>query len=282
MANQKTTHNEDFFETKDGLRLFYQEWIPESIKSLIVIIHGFGEHSGRYSIPASFLAKNEYSVHSVDNRGFGQSAGTRSHVYDYNEYIQDIQEYIQVVKKKYPNKKIYLLGHSQGGLIATKFCLDLKPESKPDGIILSSPFFEVAMKVPVTKVIAGKVVSKILPTFALPTGLNSSHLTHDAEIVKAYDTDPLVNRKATARWFTETTKVQAEIIERASEFQIPMLCLQAGSDKIVDKNVTRRFYDLVTHENKTWKSYEGFYHEIMNELEKERVYKDIVEWLDAH
>jgi alpha-beta hydrolase superfamily lysophospholipase len=150
------------------------------------------------------------------------------------------------------------------------------------GMVLSSPFFGMAMKVPAVKVWGGKALSGIMPTLAMKSGLDPSWLSHDRSIVDQYAADPLVSNIATARWFTETLSAQEAALNEAGQVEGPLLVMQAGDDRVCSSLVTKRFFEVTAAPDKSFKLYEGFYHEIFNEVGRDQVLSDLFAWLESH
>src|SRR5262249_14850170 len=142
--------------------------------------------------------------------------------------------------QKAHDQRPFLLGHSMGGLIATRFAID--QQHTLAGLILSSPFFQLKLEVPPIKIAAGKLFSMILPRLPIPSGLRGADVTRDPEIAAAYDRDPLNNSNATARWFTESTAAQEEVFRRAAELTLPCLVLHGGADRIANPRRTEELF----------------------------------------
>lgn len=270
------------FSTTVGVDLFWQTWTASERgdrRGNILLIHGFGEHSARYEHVAVGLVRSGYDVFAFDVRGHGQSEGPRGFVMDFDLYMQDVAEMFKVGRKQLGEEvPWFVLGHSNGGLISMQYAL-----RRPEGITgfaVTSPFCAVAMKVPAWKTTAGRLLSRIIPKLGLPADINPEFVSRDAHVVKVYGEDPLNHGIATARWFTETTTAQADLLERAPMIKQPLLMLVGGSDKIADPEVAQRVYQRVGSSDRELEVYTEMYHEILNELEWERVLRRLVEWLD--
>ena len=267
---------EDFFTTFDNLKIFYrQNTFDKSIASL-VLIHGLGEHSGRYS---NFFNKfsNKFNILAMDLRGHGRSGGKRGHILSFSEYLNDIKYFIEYVRNISKNKKIYLLGHSMGGLISVRYAECYPGDIK--GMIVSSPLLKMRVHVHVIKKIIGRAVSRYIPGLSMQNGLDPAFLSHDKSVVEAYKNDPLVHTLVSARWFTEVTMAMEQCFKDASKISMPCLLLHAGDDQLTDPEGSRDLFPLISSKNKELKVYEGLYHEIFNEIEKERVFADLEKWL---
>jgi alpha-beta hydrolase superfamily lysophospholipase len=246
----------------------------------VVIVHGYGEHIRRYDESARALTAAGWAVRGIDLRGHGESAGTRGFIRRFDEYLDDVA--LVIARARETKGPLFLLGHSMGGLISTHVALQKK--AALDGLILSSPFFRLKLPVPAVKVYAGKFFSSVLPTLALPMGLKGADVTRDAELAALYDRDPLNLKKATSRWFTETSTAQEQALARGGDLALPCLFMHGGADKVADPRATEELFATVASKDKTLKIYEGQFHEIFNEPPADRVktFADVVAWLDAH
>jgi alpha-beta hydrolase superfamily lysophospholipase len=243
-----------------------------------VLIHGFGEHLLRYDEVAEVLVEGGYLVVAVDVRGHGKSDGRRGHVMAFGEFNADVDAAFDVADRVHPGGDRLLVGHSHGGLLALQYVIEGSGRS-PVALVVTSPFLGIAVKVPGWKAAAGRLLSRLKPDFLLPTDLDASLLSCDADVVEAYTADPLVHDKASARWFTEVQKAHAEVLRRAGEVVLPTLVMQGGDDKIVDVEATRRVAEALGAEDKKYIEYAGLRHEIFNEVERARVYDDLRSWL---
>lgn len=273
-------YQELFFDAEDGLRLFFRRWFVPGPKGLVAVVHGFAEHSGRYQQLAEDLCQAGWSVAAFDCRGHGQSGGRRAHIDRFDAYLHDLFHFLDEIGQHGFEGRPVLLGHSQGGLIAARF-VELHAE-RVSGLVLSSPFLGLAVKVPAIKAWAGKALSGVMPTLALKSGVDPAWLSHDQEVVARYAADPLVSNIATARWFTEVTAAQQATLEDAGRVRLPLLVLQAGDDRLAAVGATRSFFERAGSQDKFFEQYEGFYHEVFNEVGRERPVTELCDWLDTH
>ncbi|HOX43371.1 MAG TPA: lysophospholipase [Myxococcota bacterium] len=271
-------HKEHFFHAEDGLRLFFRSWSVPEPRGLVALLHGYAEHCGRYDHVAARLNEAGWSVAAVDYRGHGQSGGKRAHIEAFEEYLGDLDAFLGEARRAGFEGKPVLLGHSQGGLIAARYA-ELHPEGLR-ALALSSPFMDLAMQIPAVKAMAGRVMSRVWPSFSMPSGLDPSWVSHDQAAVARYAADPLVSHNTTARWFTEVTRAQAETLAEAGRLALPLLVQQAGDDRLALVEATRRLFGGAGSQDKRLEVYEGYYHEIFNEVGKDRVFADLTGWLD--
>jgi alpha-beta hydrolase superfamily lysophospholipase len=285
------------FTSADGtpLRADYYTDVdkPCPLRGVVVVIHGYCDHRGRYLHVADHLVQHGYSVLVGDLRGHGESGGERGFVRRFGDYLDDMSAFLVEAKVQLdlartarpavsPPERPIILGHSMGGLVALEYLL-AHPEVAR-AIALSSPFFGVKQHVPAWKRALGLAASLANPTLRMPNGLDSNDVSHDPEVRKSYATDPLVTHEATARWFTETMAAQADVRVRAGRIRTPMLMLHAGDDRIVDAAASQAVFSRIGASDKTLTFYPGLYHEIFNELEpdRKRVLEDLTNWLRDH
>ena len=276
------TYEEGHLHSADGTKLFYRRWEPKEPKAVLLFVHGVGEHSGRYVHVGQYFAERDFACYAHDYRGSGQSEGKRGYINRYCEYLDDFGGLIEVARERQPGKKLFAIGHSQGGTIVLAYALD-HPEAFA-GVIVSSPALGVVLgDMPAWKVLLANyltpILSRIVPGFALDNEINPDYLSHDPAVGEAYASDALVHDRAVVRWYTEYRRTQEEILSRASEFRVPCLVMQAGDDHLAPREKTEEFYSRLTISDKRLIVYEGFYHELFNEVEKERVLRDVEEWL---
>lgn len=272
---------ESFFQKDKTTRIFTQKWLPEdSPKGIILIVHGLAEHSGRYSNLINHLAPAGYAFYSLDHIGHGKSDGKRAFVQSFNDYIQPLRQLHQEIKEAHSDIPVYLFGHSMGGLIAANYLLQYQEEIK--GAVLSAPAIKVPEHITPTIVLAGKILSNLIPAFRM-IQLEAEGMSRDLNVVEAYEKDPLVFRgKVTARLGAELLKAMQKIADQASEIQVPFLVMQGSEDRLVEPDGAEFFYTHAGSQDKKLKIYEGLYHELINEPEKELVLNEIQEWLESH
>jgi alpha-beta hydrolase superfamily lysophospholipase len=280
MNPPETTGN---FTADNGTPVFYRHRPAETERARLVLAHGLGEHSGRYAHVIDRLAAQGISVWAMDHQGHGQSGGNRGHIDRFDQYLKDLKQMIDMAKNSAPEgMKCFLLGHSMGGLMVLRFS-EVFPDAV-DGVIASSPGLAPAMKIPVIKGGAAKLISNLWPTLTFDNELDTSYLSHDPAIVQAYINDPLVNRRISARWFTEFLSAMDAANSDAAAINIPTLMQVAGSDRLVDPQRSKNFFESLTTKDKSLFFYDDLYHEIYNELgqNREKVLNDLIKWLENH
>ena len=269
------------FEGVDGTKLYYQVWLPENPKAVVQVVHGFAEHSGRYMNVVNQLEPLDFAIYAHDLRGHGKSEGVQNYVDSMDQFVEDEKKFHDLIKEKHSNLKIFVLGHSMGSGIAMYFTK--KYESLMTGLILTGTGKYFGGEAGRVKRTFAKKMSKSFPKLRASSGINPQFLSHDPEVVNAYKTDPLVNyKKITARLGWEMIRSFEESPDIVGDFKLPIL-IQRGSE---DNQVTgtEELKNAFKTSDLTYNLYEGFYHEIFNELEKDRkkALKDLSDWLEKH
>jgi alpha-beta hydrolase superfamily lysophospholipase len=260
--------------------LYYASAMPPSgVKAVLGIIHGYADHGARYRHVMGALAEHGIGSVAIDLRGHGRALGHRGYCEHFSEFLDDARELRRLVDERAKGAPTFLFGHSFGGLVATSSVLESSGNLK--GLVLSGPFFGLALAVPKAKILAGKVASRVYPRLSLPTGLHGKEMTHDAERARAYDEDPLVFKNATARWFTETSAAQERAFANASRLALPLYITFGGADPVASLQSGKRFFDAAGSADKTWDPREGLFHEVLNEPSWKDLVEAIARWIIA-
>lgn len=280
-SDAEARHEEGFLNSADHLRIYWQRFTPPGPRATVAVLHGGGDHSGRYPAVTAALVRAGFQVALLDFRGHGQSDGRRWHVDAFSDYLADLDAFVaRLSADGAAGGRLFLLGHSQGALVAALWGL-----SRPGGAagyVFSSPYFRLALRPPLWKLAAAQVLARTVSWLPMEAGLSSEDLTSDPDLQRWTDRDPLYGRTTTARWFEESTRAQAEALRRAGEWTAPLLVLAAGADRIADPAAARAFVDAAPAADKRLVVYEGFRHELFNEVERERPIAEAVAWLSAH
>jgi acylglycerol lipase len=277
------SENISSFTGQDGLDIFYRHMPVEDQKAQLVLAHGLGEHSGRYVNIFNRLIPAGFSIWALDFRGHGRSQGKRGHIDTFDQYVLDLKSLIEKARQNgSANSKLFLLGHSMGGLIALNYTERFSETI--DGVVASSPGLGLTVEVPAVKAFVGKVMSSIWPGLSMGNELDASKISHDPDVVKAYLDDPLVHDRVTARFFTEFMSAMDETNTNVSGINVPILMQVAGDDHLTDAQSAKTFFDRLDGPDKTLHVYDNLYHEIYNETrdEKEAVIDDLENWLNSH
>lgn len=275
---------EDYFYTLDGLQLYYQHCLPESHsrpRALLVIVHGLGEHSHRYRHVMEAMVSRQTGTAAYDLRGHGRSEGKRGHILSFRQYLQDLRQFLQLCRALHPEPcRFFLTGHSLGGLIALRYCMERSEYLS--GVAVSGPALAVKLDVPAYKKFLARGFSFLFPSLSFQNEVHPHLLSRDPGIAEQYLSDPLVHHQASSRFYTETLKAMAEVRKGIAGLRLPVLFLQGEQDRIVDPETTLRVFQSIDLEDKTLKTYPGSLHEIFNDLDKERVFEDLLYWIQRH
>jgi alpha-beta hydrolase superfamily lysophospholipase len=254
---------------RDGTELHLHAHPLDGARATIAVVHGYGEHGGRYDHVAAAWRERGLQSFAIDVRGHGRSRGPRGFVERFTDYHADLDVLLDVAREAARGGPLFLFGHSNGALLALHYLIARGGEGLR-GLMLSSPFLAVALPVPKPKVLLGKIASRLVPGLALPAGLEGRHVTRDPELARLYDTDPLNNKNATARWFTEATAAADLVVERAGALTLPTILLYGGADQVVDAARTDVLASKLTMSDRTVERLAGHYHELVNEPPPDR------------
>lgn len=271
-------HIDGTFKGACNIPIFYQAWIPDGeVKGVLLIVHGLGEHCGRYMNVVNHSIPLNYAIYGLDHIGHGKSGGDREYVKSFDDYTSTLHEYYNLVKSRHPDTPIFLLGHSMGGLVVTFYLLNYQSDIK--GAVISAPLIKMPGSISRTTIALGKMLSVIAPKVGIGK-LDATGVSRSPEVVEAYDSDPLVfHGKTPARWGGECLKAMLYVTEHADQINQPFIVLQGEADKIVDPIGAKMLYGKASSADKTLITYPGLYHEIFNEPEREQVLRDVETWL---
>jgi len=276
--NFKISFKEGFVLSKDNTKIFYQVHTPPEVKATFIMVPGFDSHIGRQGFLLDFFLPRGIQFILLDLRGHGNSGGAKNHISDFKEYLEDLDAVMDVAKKYKGEKPLVLLGHSMGGLVSLRY-LQERDRTIFAATILSSPFLEVYTPVSGFKSVMAGIASVFAPGYSEKVPLDADLLTRNKEVVKKYLKDPKVGGTATARWYTEITANQDIVEDKANEIDIPLLFLQGGDDQIVNKTKNKEFLEKTGSLDKDYREFDGFYHEVFNEIENEKAFKYLAKWL---
>jgi acylglycerol lipase len=274
-------HIEGHFKGVRNVNIYHQAWLPEGdAKAVLLIVHGLGEHCGRYMNVVNHFVPLGYAVYGLDHIGHGRSEGLREVVERFTDYTDTLAVYHEMVKGWQTGKPIFLLGHSMGGLIVSDYLLN--HQADVTGAVISAPLVKVSDNISQATIVMGKILSALAPKMGL-LALDTNGVSRDPDVVKAYVRDPLVFQgKTPARLAAELLKAMLRVTAEADKITLPFIVLQGSEDKLVDPGGAQILYDKAGSKDKAIKIYEGLYHEVFNEPERASVLKDAETWLAAH
>ena len=272
------------FQSHDGLQLHEFRWVPDGdARAVVVLLHGFIEHAGRYADLAAELNRAGYAVYAPDHRGHGRSEGDRVFVQLIDEYLADTRLYLQRVRRLEPDRPLFLLGHSLGGTIAALMAIEGKLEGDLDvaGLVLSAPAVVVGAGVfPLLRRVA-RLLARWFPKMRV-VRMGFSMISRDRQVVADFRSDPLVfHERFPIRTGAEILDAADRLRQGAQDIRLPLLVLQGTGDWVVDPNGGRQAYVKAGSADKTLKLYEGLYHDLFHEPEKGLVTADLIAWLQG-
>jgi len=259
--------------------LFGQIWQPDNVKSVVILIHGMGEHSSRYEdlvIPK--LVENHYAIVAYDNFGHGRTKGKRGHCPSYDALMHGIRSAIDFAESKFPKVPQFLYGHSMGGNLVINYALIEHPELK--GIIATSPFLRLAFQPPKWKMTMGKMMLRIWPSMTLPSELEVKAISRIPEEVLKYQEDTLVHDKVSPMFTLPIMQAGEWAIKNPDKLNIPMMVLHGTGDRIIDHKASEEFAngsDMISLE-----LFENGYHELHHDLCRVELIQSVIKWLDSH
>ena len=281
MQHQHNTMQEDqgTFMGIGGEGIHYHCWLPEGdVKAVLIIVHGLAEHAGRYGYLVNYFISSGYAVYAIDHIGHGRSSGRRAFVESFDQFVETLKTFRDMVARWQTGKPLFMVGHSMGGLIGCQYLIEHPHDFA--GAILSAPAMQLPDSIsPVTEIL-GKVLSSILPRVGLKK-LDAEGISRNSHIVEEYEKDSLVyHGRVSARLSVEIHRAMEGVLARAESIKTPILILQGGDDRMVAPEGAQLLYDKAGASDKSLKLYDGLYHEIFNEPERETVFKNVEEWLE--
>ncbi len=268
------------FSIKQGkYSYFAQLWRPQKVDASLVIVHGQSDHSSRYTHVAEYLCQYNIAMVGIDLYGHGKSKGKRGHVPEYEVLLESVEATLKWTQKEFPNEPSFLYGHSMGGNIVANYVLRFKPQIR--GSILTGPYFRLAFEPSPAKVLLAKSVVKLMPSMTQATGLDPNGLSHDTEVVEAYKKDKWVHGMISPVAFLSLVENGEWAIKNSSRWEGSLLIMHGEEDPITSFDASKEFIANIDRHNQdvTFKAWEGFYHEIHNELGKEEVLTFLKDWI---
>ena len=268
---------ESSFESVGGLKIATRSWRPEGKpRAIMILVHGFNAHSGYMVWPGEQFSANGFATYALDLRGRGKSEGERFYIENFSEYLADVDGLVKIAREENPGLPVYMLGHSAGGVIATSYVFDHQPEIA--GLICESFAFDVGIPDVASLILKG--LSHLAPHLHVFT-LKNEIFSRDPDAVARMNNDPLIaNESQPATTSAELLKAADRLLKNMPNFTTPVFIIHGTEDKATRYQGSQYFYDHAGSTDKTLKLYEGFYHDLLNDVDKEIVMKDILEWLN--
>lgn len=267
------------FRTHDGLKIqAFSSSTVDKVKAHVLIIHGLVEHAGRYKHVVKTFTERGFAVHMMDLRGHGKSEGVRGYINTFSDYVSDIKRFHAMVRSKFPGEKLFLLGHSLGGLIVTSYVI--LQQAELSGIILSGAGLKLGPNFPKILVFLAPFIAKWFPLIRIAK-VNPKYISQDPHVVKAYIQDPLVFMKGPpAKTGSEGLLAIERVQTCMEEFRLPVLILHGADDKIAEPDGSKDLFERASSTDKSFRLYPGLYHEIFNEPSKEEILAEVIHWLE--
>jgi alpha-beta hydrolase superfamily lysophospholipase len=276
LAAEEALATDGLVESADGAHIAYRAWPQAGASITFAVVHGLGEHAGRYERFATGMAKHGMGTFAADLRGHGKSPGQRGHVDSWAQWTDEVSAFVKHVEGV-AGGEVVPLGHSFGGATVLSTVLAGKlPRSKR--FIVSSPALKVKVAVPAWKIKLGTATSRLIPRLALDNEVDPKLLSRIPEVVEAYRTDPLVHSKISSRLYTEWLAATRHILDHAGEINIPFLILAGTDDGLIDPDGSKQLHERSLSVSEL-KLLEGRYHEPFNDRDNEEVFTLISNWL---
>jgi alpha-beta hydrolase superfamily lysophospholipase len=271
-------HSEYNWKSHDGLEIFARSWQPSegTPKAIINLVHGLGEHGGRYEEWAGFFVDEGYALLALDFRGHGKSGGKRGHTDEYMSYMRDIGLLLSKSEELFPGIPVVLYGHSLGGNLVINYAIRFNPSIQ--ALIATSPWLRLSLEPSRIKLLFASIVRNILPALQNSTGLSASQLSHDPEVAKKYSGDPLVHGKISVNAFFAIMHAGIEAIRNAGRINVPFLLVHGSEDMLTSCKASQELAQK-GNDKLTFRLWNGGYHELHNEAFKKELFRFIMEWL---
>ncbi len=270
-----TVRTEGSFDGHDGTELFYQTWTIPEARATLVVTHGMSEHSEAYDLFASGMTRRGWNIIGWDLRGHGRSQGKRGYVDEFKTFSEDLAAFIQFLERQGKLSLPYaLVGHSMGGLISLRYLID-HGHGRALACSLSSPLLKIAIAVPPLKDFAARILVRFAPKATLYNEIAYDQLSRDPEVLASYPKDPLRHDKIAPTLFFSMQESMAYVQAHSGSIKLPILMQLSGHDLVVDQKEAAKFFPTIGSKEKKLLVYDDSYHEIFNDLDRERVYQDL-------
>ncbi len=267
------------WDTSDNIPIYGLEWKPnDEPKGVIALVHGLGEHCNRYQHVAEFYAKAGFATVAYDRRGHGKSGGKRGHTSSFNAFLDEITQLLDEVSERYPNLPVILYGHSMGGNLVLNYLIRKNPSIKL--LIATAPWIKLAFEPSKFMVTLGRLSRKIAPGLTQPSGLNVDHISKDKKEVEKYSNDPLVHGKITSATGMDMMDAAQYLVDFSGVLPVPTLLMHAEEDQLTSMKGTEAFSKKAQGDI-TFKVWENMYHEIHNEVDREKVFQFTLDWINS-
>ncbi|MEN8183006.1 MAG: lysophospholipase [Myxococcota bacterium] len=277
MGRDDVLRRESHFQGAHGQRLFRRAWLPAQPERVLLLVHGYAEHSGRYEPMGSWFAGRDCAVHAYDHRGHGRSEGVRCHVSRFDEFLDDLDTMLGLLREEHAGLPLTLVGHSMGGLVVAAALCERNPPVQ--AAVTSGALLARSQGVSEARLRAARLLRHVAPRLALGAGLDPGGLSRDPEVVRRYLEDPLVHRKMTTSLAMELMGAVSRTARWPTRVRVPLLLLHGEADPLCPLEGSRAFHRGLRAEGSALRTYPQLRHEIFNEPEHEQIFEDLHEWL---
>jgi alpha-beta hydrolase superfamily lysophospholipase len=277
MGREPVRRTRSQYAARDGLRLFRRAWLPAEARRAVVLVHGFAEHSGRYDHLGTWLAERACAVHAYDHRGHGRSEGPRCHVDRFDEFLDDLEDLLHLVRGQHPGLPVALVGHSMGGLIVAALLSQRQPSIQ--AAATSGAALALSQDVSRLRIRLARLLRSVLPRLQIDSGIDPEGLSRDPEVVRRYVEDPLVGSRMTTSLAAELLAAVERTARGAQHVHVPLLLLHGEDDPLCPVAGSRAFHEALPGAAADLRTYPRLRHEIFNEPEQEQVFQDLLDWL---
>jgi len=266
------------WRTKDGLKIFANVWKPEQeVTGVMCLVHGMGEHVSRYNHVAEFFTTKGFAIIANDHRGHGKSEGKRGHTPSFDMLLNEISRLIEEADTRFPNQPIFVYGHSMGGNLVLNHLLRKEPKVK--GVIATGPWIKLAFEPSKILIMLGKLSRKLAPSFTQSSNLNANHISQDKKVVEKYLNDPLVHDKISSEMGMCLMDAGEWLLNGGNKkTNVPLLIMHGSGDQVTSHDASEQFSQKISGDV-LFKSWDGLYHEIHNEEQKNEVFDYTWDWM---
>jgi alpha-beta hydrolase superfamily lysophospholipase len=265
------------YPAADGTRLFRRGWLPARPRRALVLVHGLGEHSGRYDHVGAWLAARDCVVHAFDQRGHGRSDGPRGHATAFSQLLDDLEAFLALVRFEHPEIPLVPIGHSLGGLLVASLLCERKPDVL--GAVTSAAPLAPPQGARGVRARALGWLRRFAPDFYVPTGIDPAELSRSPEVARGYIEDPMVFHRIRVSFVGELLEAVDRTAAAGFRVAVPMLLLHGEGDRLAPARGSRLFHAQLRGAGHRLRLYPGLRHEILNEPEHEQVLEDVLAWL---
>ena len=265
---------------------YHRKWLPPESSRVMVLVHGYAEHSGRYDEMAMYFAERDFAVHAYDQVGHGRTPGPRGHVDRFDRLLDELAHFLECVKRDHPGLPITLVGHSLGGLVVAATAAFRKPAVEQ--IVLSGALLQLAGenggRRQSFRLAAARMVSAVAPRLAIATGLDTQGLSRDPEVIRRYEQDPFIGDRMSVRFAAGMSQMVDAIRVAPEQIERPILILHGGADPICPAEGSRQLFAELAPEiasRSAIEIYPDLRHEIFNEPERERIWQDMLRFVES-